>query len=152
MTRELTGGHVLAITLAAFGTIIGVNLVMAANAIHSFPGVETASPYVASQHFQAARAAQQALGWQADLALADGRLTLHLVDAAGQGVAPRTLSLMLRRPTHQASDQQPRLTPDGSGRWSAQVDLGPGNWNADLTATAADGTPFRLRLPLHVRP
>lgn len=152
MKRELTGGHVLAITLAAFGTIIGVNLVMAANAISSFPGVETASPYVASQHFQADRAAQQQLGWQADLTLVEGRLALHLTDAQGLGVAPRTLQLMLRRPTHQASDQQPRLNPEGPGRWTARVDLAPGNWNADLIAQADDGTPYRLRLPLHVRP
>lgn len=148
MTRELTGGHVLAITLAAFGTIIGVNLVMAANAISSFPGVETASPYIASQHFQAERAAQDQLGWQADLMLDQGVLTLAMRDGTGQGVTPRTLELMLRRPTHQKSDQQPRLELQDSGLWRAQVDLEPGAWNADLSAQSADGTQFRVRLPL----
>jgi nitrogen fixation protein FixH len=37
MARELTGRHVLIITLAAFGTIIAVNLLMAFLAVGTFP-------------------------------------------------------------------------------------------------------------------
>lgn len=150
MTHELKGFHVLLITLAAFGTIIAVNVVMAINAIGSFPGIEVRSSYVASQHFQADRAAQEALGWTVDLDLTDGQLTLQMRDADGQGVKPRLLDLMLRRPTHQLSDQHPRLRPQGEGRWVAQADLAPGNWNADLFAENRDGTSFRLRVPLNV--
>lgn len=150
MTRELKGIHVLIITVAAFTTIVGVNLVMAFNAISSFPGLETRSSYISSQHFQADRAAQQALGWTVDLTLAEGGLVLAMTDAQGQPVRPAKLDLMLRRPTHQMADQNPRLRPDGQGRWTSTVDLAPGNWNADLVAEAADGTAFRLRLPLVV--
>ncbi|WP_265501679.1 FixH family protein [Paracoccus beibuensis] len=151
MTKELKGFHVLLITLAAFGTIIAVNVVMAINAIGSFPGIEVRSAYVASQHFEADRAAQQALGWTIDLDLSDDRLTLRMRDADGQAVQPRLLDLMLRRPTHQMSDQHPRLRPEGDGVWVSQVDLATGNWNADLFAESRDGTSFRLRLPLHVK-
>ena len=150
MSRELKGFHVLLITLAAFGTIIAVNIVMAVSAIGSFPGIEVRSSYVASQHFQADRAAQQALGWRAEVELSDGQLTLRMSDRLGQGVQPRLLDLMLRRPTHQLSDRHPRLRPEGDGIWVSQVNLGPGNWNADLFAESRDGAAFRLRIPLNV--
>ncbi|WP_410217894.1 FixH family protein [Paracoccus sp. (in: a-proteobacteria)] len=151
MTRELKGLHVLAITVAAFGTIIGVNVVMAFAAINSFPGVETRSSYIASQHFQAEREAQQRLGWQADLHLDGGRLILSLHDHAGAAVAPRALEVMLRRPTHQHADHQPRLEPAGPGEWRAVSDLAPGNWNADVVAQGPDGVAFRQRFALQVR-
>ena len=60
---EITGKHVLAITVSAFAVIIGVNVVMAWKAISTFPGLEVKNSYVASQTFDADRAAQQALGW-----------------------------------------------------------------------------------------
>lgn len=152
MTRELTGRHVLAITLCAFGLIIAVNLVMAVKAVGSFPGVETKSSYIASQHFEAERAAQQHLGWQAALRQgADGVLILTLVDADGQGAVPRALSVQLRRPTHQREDVRLELVPEAPGRWFAPVRLGAGNWNADVTAEAPDGCAFRQRLFLNIR-
>lgn len=150
MIRELTGRHVLAITVGAFAVIIGVNLVMAFQAVRSFPGLETRSAYIASQQFEAERAAQAALGWTAALSIDGDRLLLTLQDADGQGVKPRALALVLRRPTHQQADQHPRLLAEVAGRWHGQVRLAPGNWNADLTAEAADGTQVRLRLPLYV--
>ena len=55
MTKELTGRHVLIITLAAFGVIIAVNLVMAFLAVGSFPGLEVKNSYVASQDFDRER-------------------------------------------------------------------------------------------------
>ena len=57
MARELTGRHVLAITLAAFGVIIAVNMVMAVKAVSTFPGLETPNSYVASQEFDRDRQA-----------------------------------------------------------------------------------------------
>lgn len=151
MKRELTGRHVLAIAVSAFGIIIAVNLVMAWNAIGSFPGVETKSSYIASQHFDRDRAAQQGLGWQADLAIEGDRAVLRLTDAHGAAVAPEMLRLQLRRPTHQRDDQQPELSPEAPGRWSAPLALAPGNWNADVMAEDDAGVVFRQRLYLNIR-
>lgn len=150
MARELTGKHVLGIALLAFGTIIGVNLVMAYSAISTFPGLETKSSYIASQHFDRQRAAQQTLGWNASLEIEGGRAVLRIVDQQGIGVFPETLALQLRRPTHQRDDIRPVLTPEAPGRWSATADLAPGNWNADIEALDRDGTLFRQRLYLVV--
>lgn len=151
MKRELTGKHVLAIAVSAFGVIIAVNLVMAYNAIGSFPGVETKSSYIASQHFDRDRDAQQGLGWQADLAIEGDRAVLRLTDAHGTAIAPEVLRLQLRRPTHQRDDQQPELSPEAPGRWSAPLALAPGNWNADVMAEDDDGVVFRQRLYLNIR-
>ena len=49
--------------VAAFGVIIGVNLVLALSAVRTFPGLEVKNSYVASQTFDERRAAQEALGW-----------------------------------------------------------------------------------------
>lgn len=151
MKRELTGRHVLAITIGAFSVIIAVNLVMATKAIGTFPGLETKSSYIASQHFQAEREAQQHLGWRAWLEATDGMLVLTIVDAAGQGVLPQSLSVQLRRPTHQRDDVMLELMPEAPGRWSAPARLERGNWNADVRAETAEGGAFRQRLFLDIR-
>lgn len=57
--RKLTGWHVVFGFVAAFGVIITVNLVMAYNAVASFPGLEVKNGYIASQSFDKRRAAQQ---------------------------------------------------------------------------------------------
>jgi FixH len=59
---EITGPRVFAFTASAFAVIIGVNVFMAYQAISTFPGLEVKSSYVASQSFDAERAAQNALG------------------------------------------------------------------------------------------
>lgn len=64
--KPLTGRHVLAITLAAFGVIIAVNVLMAVKAVRTFPGLEVANSYVASQSFDRDRAVQTALGWRVE--------------------------------------------------------------------------------------
>ena len=60
--RELTGKHVLVITVGFFGVIIAVNLLMAYKAISTFPGLEVSNSYVASQKFNSyIEKAEQAL-------------------------------------------------------------------------------------------
>ncbi|MDO5647297.1 FixH family protein [Paracoccus sp. (in: a-proteobacteria)] len=152
MARELTGKHVLVITVGAFAVIIAVNLVMATVAIRTFPGVETTSSYIASQQFDRDRAAQEALGWTSGVDYADGVLTVTLRNAQDRPVTPDALSVLVRRPTHQRDDHAPDLRPEGAGRWVAELPLDPGDWNVDLSATAADGTAFRQRLSLVLKP
>jgi nitrogen fixation protein FixH len=86
--REIKGWHVLAFTVAAFGVIIAVNLVMAYKAISTFPGLEVENSYVASQTFDADRKAQEALGWTVAPGYdgAKGELVLAFTDAAGKPV------------------------------------------------------------------
>jgi len=146
---ELTGRHVLAITVGAFSVIIGVNLVLAVQAVSTFPGLEVANGYVASQSFDADRRAQEALGWTVEPAYADGRLTLAVTDAEGLPAAMQSFEVLVGRTTETGQDMRPALVRVG-GLWQADVALARGKWMVLVEAAAADGTRFRQRLELFV--
>jgi len=141
--RKLTGRHALAIFVAFFGTIIGVNLFMAYSAVSTFPGLEVSSSYADSQTFDDRRYAQEALGWDASVEVpGDGTLILHLVDADGRLVAPAELTALLTRPTNRQEDQLLELTRT-NGAFVAPAEIGDGQWRLRLTGTARDGTDYR---------
>ena len=76
MQKQLTGRHVALIFGGAFSVIIAVNLALAYNAVHTFPGLEVKNSYVASQSFDKDRDAQLALGWSVYAEARDGELLL----------------------------------------------------------------------------
>lgn len=147
---ELKGRHVLAITVGAFSIIIGVNVVMAVQAVRTFPGLEVANGYVASQSFDAERKAQEALGWTVTPAYRDGRLTVAVTDAEGLPVAVRSLDVLVGRTTEAKDDVVPEFLRV-AGVWQADVPLGRGKWMLKVEAEAPDGTKFRQRLELFVQ-
>ena len=63
MMTELTGKHVLSITVSAFALIIGVNVLLACKAISTYPGLDVDNSYVGFQGFHTRKAAQVALVW-----------------------------------------------------------------------------------------
>lgn len=151
MTRELTGWHVLGITVAAFAVIIGVNLTLAFKAVGTFPGLETKNSYVASQSFDADRAAQLALGWDVSAVVAGESLRLTILGPDGQPVDPVRMSAVFGRATHVGADQVPAFAFDGTAHVAPVGTLERGNWNLRLEAEAADGTLFRQRIVIRVR-
>ena len=144
--REITGRHVLIGFVAAFGIIIGVNVVLAVAAIRTFPGLEVANGYVASQTFDKRRRAQEALGWRVTAHHA-GELRLAITDGAGEPVRVASLDVTVGRPTYAADDVHPRFRFDGSA-YVAPVDLAGGNWTIWIKATAENGTPFEQRIAM----
>ncbi|MFN3936591.1 MAG: FixH family protein [Gemmobacter sp.] len=151
--REITGRHVAAIFVTAFGIIIGVNLFMASKAIGTFPGIEVKSPYVASQSFDADRRAQEALGWQVQPTYDRSRGELVLKFTAGDGARPAevaALRVLVGRATQATSDQTPEFVREGTV-FVAPLTLAPGKWLVRIEAEAADGTAFRQRHELFVR-
>lgn len=147
--REITGRHVLAITVGAFGVIIGVNLVLAWKAVATFPGVEVKNSYVASQVFDRERIAQEALGWTLAPLYRDGVLSLSFTDAGGLPAEVAELAVLVGRATSSRDDQWPRFVKTGD-RFVAPLDLAPGKWILRVEAQAPDGTRFRQRLDLVV--
>lgn len=143
--RPLTGKHVLAIALGAFGVIIAVNLILAWQAIRTFPGIEVQNSYVASQDFNARLAAQRALGWEARVEVEAGELRLFLTGPDGAPADVATVAGTLGRATTTREDRAPDFRRIDGG-FAAPVDLAPGNWNLRLVATAPDGTEFRQRI------
>jgi nitrogen fixation protein FixH len=88
---EFTGRKMLAVTLGAFGVVVAVNGVLAWQAVATFPGLEVQNGYVASQTWDAERAAQAALGWRlaVDYDPGRGRLRLAFTDRDGRPAARR---------------------------------------------------------------
>ncbi len=146
--REITGKHVLIGFVAAFGVIIGVNLLLAVSAIRTFPGLEVENSYVASQEFDDRKAAQEALGWSVSAKHAGGLLILRITGEDGAPVAVADLDATVGRATHVQDDQTPDFRFDGTA-YVAPVALGDGNWNIRMTARAQDGTLFEQRVVLH---
>ena len=146
--KPFTGRKALAIIVSAFVIIIGVNLTLAFQAVATFPGLEVKNSYVASQSFDADRAAQQALGWDVSASISGDLLTLSINSDAGP-VEAKIVSAVLGRATHVAADQTPDLVFDGQ-QFTAKVVPAGGNWNLRLVAEAADGTVFRQRVIVKV--
>ena len=149
-TREFTGKHALMIFVGAFGIIISVNIALAVNAVRTFPGLEVKNSYVASQTFDAQRAAQLALGWSVRAHARDGQVILSITDAEGAPVEVADLKATVGRATHVKDDIAPEFVFDGKA-YVATAELGKGNWNIRMIARAEDGTEFIQRVILHVR-
>lgn len=147
---EITGKHVLAISVAFFGVIIAVNVVMAVKAVSTFPGLEVENSYVASQTWDKDMAAQEALGWSMAESYEAGQLRLAFTDAAGQPLQVQGLSVLVGRPTEAKDDLRPAFAFDGTA-FVAKAALSPGKWMMHIEATAPDGTPYRRRIDLMVK-
>jgi nitrogen fixation protein FixH len=149
---RITGPMVFAFTASAFALIIGVNMLMAYRAISTFPGLEVDNSYVASQSFDAERAAQVALGWRLvqgyDPAL--GQLSLRFIDSAGAPVQLADVQVLVGRSTEARQDFTPTFAYS-QGAYLADAKLGQGKWVMHVTGHARGGTLFRQRLALWVK-
>ncbi len=148
--KPLTGRKVFLITALAFGVVIAVNVTLAVQAVRTFPGLEVDNSYIASQNFDAKRAAQEQLGWVLNSRYDAGRLTLQVRDEAGNLVAPRDLTVLIGRTTVAQDDMRPALERN-LGTYSADIDLARGKWMMVVEATSDNGTAFRQRLVLQVK-
>lgn len=148
--RQLTGWHVLAMFCVGFGIIISVNLVLATQAVRTFPGLVVGNSYVASQSFDARRSEQKALGWAAEATAKGGYLELRLTEPGGSLADPAFVKARLGRPTTSAEDVMPVLERHAAG-WRAKIDVPEGRWTLWITAQSLDGQAFEKRMPLQVK-
>ena len=140
-----------AIVAGAFGVILAANLTLAYNAVNTFSGLVVQNSYIASQQFDTRREAQEALGWTLEVAHDGERLRLDFTDASGAVVRPETLAFTIARPNSRHEDGTALLSAFEGG-YVAELPLGPGNWNIDISATASDGTAFIQRRSLFMSP
>ncbi|MFT4959968.1 MAG: nitrogen fixation protein FixH [Paracoccaceae bacterium] len=149
MQREFTGRHAAMVFVGAFAVIIGVNLVLAFQAVKTFPGLEVSNSYVASQEFNTRKSGQLSLGWSVRADARDGLVILSITDKDGAPVEVAKLSATVGRATHVRDDIAPEFVFDGVA-YVAPAELGKGNWNIRMVARAANGTEFSQRVILHV--
>ena len=152
MIREFTGWHMLTITVSAFAVVIAVNVGMAYKAISTFPGIEVADSYLASQDFDAERTAQLALGWvlAPSYDQQTGAIRLSFTDKSGRSVTLKDISVLIGRPTEAKEDTTPVFVQVSDGAYQADQDLRPGKWMLRVVAHAQDGTLFQQRLGFKV--
>jgi nitrogen fixation protein FixH len=144
---QLRGVHVLAMMIAFFLCVIGVNVAFMVFALDSFPGEDQPRSYLQGLHYNdtlAARAEQAALGWTAQASLsADGgedvALRVRLTDAQGLPVDGLAIDGVLQWPADSRRDfGAVTLQPMGGGVYAASLGaLAPGRWR--LRAHTADG-------------
>jgi nitrogen fixation protein FixH len=135
--KPLTGWHVLAMLVAFFGVIIGVNLTMAYFANSTWSGLVVANGYVASQSFDkdlAKARAQEALGWKVDVSFTADRVRVTFADAKGAKIDGLTITGDLERTVTDKQDQKLTFQGTGSGVYSAPATLSPGVWEVEVNA------------------
>jgi nitrogen fixation protein FixH len=144
--KPLTGGKVLAMLIAFFGVVIGVNATMMNLAIVTLPGTEVDSAYTASlgyeKEIEAARE-QNARHWQVDAHIqraADGGATVQVEarDRGGRPMTGLTFQGRFERPTDKRADLPVELSEVGIGVYrGATVSIAPGQWDLVLEGDAA---------------
>lgn len=151
--RPFTGWHMLAVTLTFFGVIIAVNILLAYNAISTFPGLEVNDSYVASQTFDQEKSAQEALNWHLRQGYdrTTNQLSLAFTDVAGKPVTLKGIDVLIGRPTEAAQDQHPVMTRNMNGIYMADAVLPLGKWMLQIVAHAQDGTLYQARTFFYVR-
>jgi nitrogen fixation protein FixH len=158
--RELKGWHVLVIILAFFGITIGVNFVFVSYALSTFSGEDETQPYLKGLAYNRtleAKAAQAALGWQAEieatrLAGGDAVIRVRVVDQDAQPLNALDIAAQLRHPVNSYLDRRISLSATGEGHYEARVaGLPRGQWDVVAQTQATDGTGFsatrRVLLP-----
>lgn len=141
---QFTGWHMIGVMGLFFGTIIGVNLLMAFFATSTWTGLVVKNSYVASQHFNevtAERRRAAELGWRAKVSYEGGSVTVNLT-RDGKPVAAENVSAMIGHPASSREDRTVELAALGGGVYQAETSLAPGLWQADLKADAPDGAPW----------
>jgi len=149
--RRLTGRKVLAMLIAFFGVVIGVNVTMAKLAIKTLPGTEVDSAYTASLGYEkeilAARD-QSARNWKVDAhieRLAGGAALLQVEarDRDGRPVTGLKFQGRFERPADKRADLAIALAEVGIGIYRGRLDaVAPGQWDLVLEGDNASGRMF----------
>ena len=138
--RKLTGRHVLIILILSFGIVFAVNFYFVYLAVKTYPGEDVKNPYVQGIAYNATlaeRAAQEGLGWSAQIGLEGSAgervVRARLTDKDGEGLAYLTLQAEMRRTISDKEDIDLVFRPVGGGEYVAPVDaLAPGKWELRL--------------------
>ena len=151
--RQVTGRMVLAMMVAFFAVIIGVNAFMAHEALSTFRGVDADSAYRAGQLFEhevALAKAQDAEHWQVDARVTpspDGTALLDVVarDASGKPLGGMTATVVFARPTDRHLDRTVTVNEDKPGHYVGSAIVTAGQWDLILELSRQGNRLFRSK-------
>lgn len=151
---QIRGVHVVAMIAAFFVVVFAANAVFIALAVESFPGQVVDKPYEAGVRYNetlAARGAQEALGWSAEVERAEldggeAAIAIRFRSASGDTLYDLDVSGELRRPANDGDDHALAFAPGEDGAyivWAKNV--GEGAWDLSARADGPGGETFRLQ-------
>jgi nitrogen fixation protein FixH len=152
--KPLTGGKVLAMLVAFFGVVMGVNFTMMKLATLTLPGTDVDSAYAASLAYEneiAAAREQDARNWKVDAHLArdangGAALEVEARDGNGRPLTGLQFTSRLERPTDRRADRAIELSEAGGGRYRGNGSaIGPGQWELVLESEAQGRRVFLSR-------
>lgn len=136
------------VLVAAFAVIFAVNGSLVYFALHTMPGVVSEHPFELGNGYNdvlAQGAAQDALGWHANVTLARGDLRVTFQDRAGQSLTGLAVSARIIRPVEDLPVIAVTLLAKRPGLYGAPLALPrPGQWEVQVTATR-DRQVYRFR-------
>lgn len=144
--KPLTGRMVLAMLVAFFGVVFGVNFVMMRLAIKTLPGVEVDSAYSASLGYEkeiATAREQTARDWKVDAHVersgqSGATLQVEARDKTGRPMTGLTFEGRFERPTDRRADLPVTLAEVGIGIYRGVApDIAPGQWDLVLEGVAS---------------
>ena len=150
-----TGRHMLAIMVAFFGVVIGVNVTLAVMAARSNTGLVVEDSYKAGLTYDrdmAKAKADAAMDIHPKLYFNEGLLRVALVNSNGAPVEMKTLNLTLGHPVSALTDEVMDFKTESKGVFSSPAKLTAGTWEGDLLATLPTGETWERPIKLVVKP
>ncbi|PWE55465.1 cation transporter [Metarhizobium album] len=141
--KGFTGRHMLAIMLAFFGVVIGVNMLMAWYATTSWSGLIVENTYVASQQFNGRAAAMRAMaasGIAGKISVRGGVIEYDLRNRDGSPAAADSVTVHFKRPVGDHQDFATELAKAGEGRFEKAYDVPVGEWIAEIVSKRGEET------------
>lgn len=141
----IKGWHVLAGVVGFFAAIIGVDAVFVLQALKTYPGEVSVTPYedgLAYNRRIAQLEAQQQLGWTAGVAAEPGAVLVRLRDREGAPLTGLRLAGKLQRPATETGARALAFAERAPGDYAAPAAGAAGAW--DLTVAAQDGQGARF--------
>ncbi len=153
--RQFTGWHMLAVMIAFFSVVIGVNATLAVMANKTWSGLIVSNGYDASQHFnkEEARLKEQALlGWAATVVPRADQITVTMLNASGQPLTGLQVSGTLKRVVTESQDKPLAFAETGAGVYRVATAVAAGKWNIELAARDFQGHSFLQTYHILVEP
>jgi nitrogen fixation protein FixH len=118
-------------------TVVVVNAVLVFCAVSSWNGIATSRAFergIAYNRLLAAAAAEEALGWQADISYRDGSLIVALREADGGPIDGAAVVAEAQRPLERQTFMSAALDGAGEGRYVATLgEMRRGQWEIRLS-------------------
>lgn len=136
--KQFTGWHMLAILVAFFSVVIGVNITLAVFSACTWTGLVVENSYVESQLFNGRQhqlAAQKAAGWTVRTGYDNGRIDFVAHDKVGTLLELQAVSAFVHRPVGGHDDATIDLVRREDA-YSGELVLPEGVW--DVTVTTGD--------------